>query len=67
MNPRKPFLRSHFMRREAAERYMFITLLSFSVSVSVTRLFLSLSGYPQIGGGELHIAHVLWGGLLLFG
>ena len=59
--------RSRFVRREAAESYLFITLLSFSVSVSVTRLFLSLSGYPQIGGGELHIAHVLWGGLLLFG
>jgi len=27
---------------------------------------LSLAGYPQVGGGEFHIAHVLWGGLLLF-
>jgi len=41
-------------------------LLSFAGSVSLTRLFLSLTGYPQIGGGELHIAHALWGGLLLF-
>lgn len=22
--------------------------------------------YPQVGGGDLHIAHVLWGGLLLY-
>lgn len=54
------------VRRQGAERYMFITLLSFAASVGLTRLFLSLTGYPQLGGGELHIAHVLWGGLLLF-
>jgi hypothetical protein len=68
MSTKRRFLpAARFVRREAAERYMFVTLVSFSASVSVTRLFLSASGYPQIGGGELHIAHVLWGGLLLFG
>src|SRR3712207_6911057 len=30
-----------------------------------TTLFRS-TGYPQVGNSELHIAHVLWGGLLLF-
>jgi len=54
------------VRRDAAERYLFVALLSFAASVSLTRLFLALTGYPQIGSGELHIAHVLWGGLLLF-
>lgn len=54
------------VKREAAEHYLLLTLLSFAASVTLTRLFLSLSGYPQIGGGELHIAHLLWGGLLLF-
>ena len=34
-------------------------------TVLVTRLILSLSGYPQIGGKGLHIAHVLPGGLLM--
>lgn len=52
--------------REAAEHYLFLTLLSFALSVSLTRLFLSITNYPEIGGGELHIAHVLWGGLLLY-
>jgi hypothetical protein len=42
------------------------TLLSFAASVALTRLFLELTGYPQLGNSELHIAHVLWGGLLLF-
>jgi hypothetical protein len=27
---------------------------------------LELTGYPQLGGEGLHIAHVLWGGLLLY-
>ena len=54
------------VRRQQAEFYLFITLLSFAVSVAVTRLFLYLADYPQLGGGGLHIAHVLWGGLLLF-
>jgi hypothetical protein len=43
-----------------------LTLLSFAATVSLTRLFLELTGYPQLGGGTLHIAHVLYGGLLLF-
>jgi hypothetical protein len=54
------------VRRPGAEQYLLITLLSFAASVSLTRLFLEMTGYPQLGGGELHIAHVLWGGLLLF-
>src|SRR5581483_928923 len=34
----------------------------------VIRVYLELTGYPQIGGGGLHIAHMLWGGvLMLFG
>ncbi len=54
------------VKRQGAERYLRFTLLSFAASVALTRLFLGLTGYPQVGGGGLHIAHVLWGGLLLF-
>lgn len=43
-----------------------ITLVSFALSVSAIRFFLEITGYPQIGSSELHFAHVLWGGLLLF-
>ena len=39
--------------------------VSFGVTVVGTRLYLSLTGWPQIGGGDYHIAHALWGGLLL--
>ncbi len=45
---------------------MLITLLSFGGSVILTRGFLELTGYPQIGGSTLHIGHVVWGGLFLF-
>jgi hypothetical protein len=54
------------VRRERGETYLLLTLLSFGASVSLTRLFLELTGYPQLGGSTLHIAHVLWGGLFLF-
>jgi hypothetical protein len=54
------------VRRGGAQQYLLITLLSFAISVAATRLLLELTGYPQLGRGELHIAHVLWGGLLLF-
>jgi hypothetical protein len=54
------------VKRFGAERYLLIILLSFAASVSLTRLFLQLTGYPKLGSGSLHIAHVLWGGLFLF-
>jgi hypothetical protein len=60
MRLRKP------VERESAEFYLFLVLLSFAASISLTRLFLELTGYPQLGNQTLHIAHVLWGGLLLF-
>jgi hypothetical protein len=40
-------------------------LVSAVGSMLVIRLYLSLTGYPQIGGAGLHIAHMLWGGLLM--
>jgi len=54
------------VRRLHSDRYMLIMLVSFAVSVSAVRFFLEISGYPQIGYAELHIGHVLWGGLFLF-
>lgn len=54
------------VRRENAAHFLHLMLLSFAVSVILTRLYLELTGYPQIGSNVLHIAHALWGGLLLF-
>ena len=52
--------------REHAEDYLLISLVAFGITVVFCRAFLHLTGYPQIGNYVLHIAHALWGGLLLF-
>ena len=40
-------------------------LISAIFTVVGVRLFLALTGYPQLGGKGLHIAHMLWGGALM--
>ena len=52
--------------RARGPHYLMLTILSFAATVIITRTFLILTGYPQVGGRSLHIAHVLWGGLFLF-
>ncbi len=55
------------VRRSEADNDILMMLLSFAASIVVTRTFLQLTGFPKIGGDSgMHIAHVLWGGLLLF-
>jgi hypothetical protein len=48
------------------EQKMLTSLVAFAVTVIATRVFLQLAGFPQLGNSVLHIAHALWGGLLLF-
>ncbi len=54
------------VKRYRSEIYVLISLVTFAVSVLVLRVVLRLTGYAQIGGDTVHIAHVLWGGLALF-
>ncbi len=42
-----------------------IMLVCGVATVVLTRAFLAATGYPQVGGSKFHIAHVLYGGLLL--
>jgi len=51
---------------DRSSRMMLIVLVSCALTVALTRLFLVLTGYPQIGGSTFHLAHALWGGLALF-
>jgi hypothetical protein len=62
---RLPWIRRP-VRREGAERYLLVTLVSFAATVIGTRWFLAMTGFPRVGGGDLHIAHALWGGAALF-
>ncbi|MCX6355368.1 MAG: hypothetical protein NTZ78_10775 [Candidatus Aureabacteria bacterium] len=39
--------------------------ISAVLAILGIRIFLSLTNYPQLGGKGLHIAHMLWGGLLM--
>ena len=48
------------VRRQGADRHVLVALLSFAAAITLTRVFLALTGYPQIGSGEFHIAHALW-------
>jgi uncharacterized membrane protein YwzB len=51
---------------DRSSQLMVIVLVSCALTVALTRLFLALTGYPQIGGSRFHLAHALWGGLALF-
>lgn len=56
--------------RQAARVYLAGDLLeqffiSAVVAVLGIRIYLQATGFPQVGGNGLHIAHLLWGGLLM--
>ena len=58
-------LRRRSVIQDGAERNLLLMIVSFAIAVIGIRWFLDATGYPQVGGGELHVAHMLWGGLLL--
>lgn len=47
---------------EGADRFE-LFVVSAVASIAVTRVLLVATGFPQLGGGGLHLAHLLWGGL----
>jgi hypothetical protein len=53
------------VRRDHGPRYLLLMIVAFAVTVIATRVYLDVTGYPKVGGGGLHVAHMLWGGLLL--
>src|SRR6188474_1594307 len=46
-------------------RLLDTTLVCAVATILVVRTQLWLTNYPQLGGKGLHIAHLLWGGLLM--
>ena len=56
---------NYFVRNIDAIYHLEIFLVCSVAAVLTIRLFLHLTGYPQIGNSTLHIAHMLWGGLLM--
>lgn len=58
-------LRRGMPRDPRATTYLIGFVVSAVATILIVRASLASSGYPKIAGGGLHIAHVLWGGLLL--
>ncbi|MGH3544915.1 MAG: hypothetical protein ACRDPW_03165, partial [Mycobacteriales bacterium] len=54
-------LRWGLPRDPDAVPHLVAMLVSAVATVLITRAFLALAGYPQVGGETLHVAHVLWG------
>jgi len=56
-------LRDTFVRNSRMSVLLECFLIASVTSVLVIRFFLAATGDPQLGGGGLHISHMLWGGL----
>lgn len=54
-----------FVRNLNFFQYLEHFLVSAVLAILIIRLFLDLTGYPQLEGNGLHIAHMLWGGFLM--
>src|SRR5437868_14042294 len=57
--------RVQLVREIDAGSYFELFLVSAVASVILIRMYLELAGFPQIGRGGVHIAHMLWGGLFM--
>lgn len=58
-----PLFNPKLIRDFAAGDYLDLFVVTAVATVLLIRLFLQLTGFPQLGGDTLHIAHMLWGGL----
>jgi len=58
-----PAGRSFFVRRVDATNQFEIFLVSAIATILIVRAILAATGWPQLGGGKIHFAHLLWGGL----
>jgi hypothetical protein len=57
--------RRRFLRDFEAGRNLDLFLVAAVSSILFLRFFLKLTGYPSVAAGTLHVAHMLWGGLLM--
>jgi hypothetical protein len=54
-----------FVRNFAAGELLEIFFVSAISAVIAIRFYLEATGFPRVGGDNLHIAHMLWGGLFM--
>lgn len=60
-------MKNFFIRNIDAEDYLESFLISAVFSILAIRFYLTVFGYPQLGRGGFHIAHMLWGGFFMLG
>jgi hypothetical protein len=53
------------MRHIDADEFFENFLISAVAAIVSIRVFLHVAGYPTVGGESLHVAHMLWGGVLM--
>lgn len=53
-------------KRERADETLLIIMVTAVTSVLVARAFVNVTNNWQLGRGNWHLAHVLWGGLAMF-
>jgi len=58
-------LKKHFVRDLKSDNLMEVFMVTAVASVLTIRFLLALTGYPQLGMAGLHIAHVLFGGMMM--
>lgn len=53
------------VRDADAGAYVEQFVITAAATILIVRAFLAATGYPQLGGRGLHVAHALWGGLAM--
>jgi hypothetical protein len=61
----RTFPHSVFPRDLGAARYLDLFIVGGVSAVLAIRFILRITHYPSLGGARFHIAHMLWGGLLM--
>ena len=60
-------MKIYFPLRKNASELVLVMMVAAVLTVLLTRVFLEMTGYPQIGGGRWHVSHALVGGVVMVG
>jgi len=62
-SPAAPAKALYFVRRVTAMQDFEVFFVSSVATILLVRMILAATGWPQLGGGKIHFAHLLWGGI----
>lgn len=61
--PAAPAKALYFVRRVTAMQDFEVFFVASIATILIVRAILAATGWPQLGGGKIHFAHLLWGGV----